>query len=158
MEDPLDLSRPILSQRRFARFFSGECKTLLSRVPLRWAPGCHSIDRAPNFDQRLFLFHTKLMDFYIAYNRHSKNRQTAWSEESLRLNQGAHHRYSSEQFVRRGFLDPVNTAAADKIGKFNFDEEIERLTNGIVEQGGFYHTPMDIWKTVEIPDYFRSAF
>lgn len=39
-EAPLDLARGILSQRSFGKFSSPECKNLISKVPVRWLPGC----------------------------------------------------------------------------------------------------------------------
>ena len=44
-EGPLDLSRTILSQRRYGCFHSPSCKQLLSRVPMSWLPGFHSSNR-----------------------------------------------------------------------------------------------------------------
>ena len=40
IEDPLDLGKPILAQRRFARFLSSTCKPAVTRVPLTWRTVC----------------------------------------------------------------------------------------------------------------------
>ena len=75
-EAPLDLSTPILAQRQYGRFYSRQCKTLITRVPLSWLPGFHFCDKPPRIDERLFLFHTKLVDYgwQFAANRSIQRR------------------------------------------------------------------------------------
>jgi hypothetical protein len=158
-EPPLDLKRPILAQRSFARFHSPACKPLISRVSTIWLPGFHSCNRAPNFDTRLFMFHTKLMDYNIAMMRQQVNRETVWSEKSLQANFGAHHRYDNPQFVRNGFLAPMDIVNGGKIGEFTFDVEVQRIVDETVVAGQFHHIPMKQThaKIVRIPERFRDS-
>ena len=157
-EIPLDLKEPILSQRSFGRFHSPECKPLIAKVPMNWLPGFHSSNKPPNFDQRLFLFHTKLMDYNIAMARQQINRGTVWSERSLSFNFGAHHRFDHAKFVRNGFLAPMDIVNRGDVGEFSFEKELELLVSGTVEQGGFYHIPLKEphAKIVGLPERFRD--
>jgi hypothetical protein len=157
-EPPLDLSEPILAQRRFARFVSATCKTQLSRVPIKWLPGLHCLNRMPNFDANLFMLHTKTMDYGIASARQKINTATLWSEDSLGQNFGAHHRYEFEQFVRESFFDPVNIINQGKIQSFDFSEEIAKITADMVERDEFFWFPMNIVRWVELPVKLRTAF
>lgn len=157
-ELPLDLSKPILAQRRYARFMSATCKTMLSRVPIRWLAGLHSLDRRPKFDRNLFMFHTKTMDYSIASARQRINRETPWSEDSLSRDFGAHHRYDFGQFVREAFFDPANMINQGKLQPFDFSEEIAKFDAEIVEKDGYFWIPMNMNRWVEIPDNLRTAF
>jgi hypothetical protein len=158
LEPPLNLERSVLAQRRYAHFRSATCKTSLSRVPIKWLPGLHSLNRRPNFDLNLFLFHTKWMDYGIASARQQINRDTEWSDTSLSQNWGAHHRYEYDQFVREGFLDIVNAVSQNKILPFQFAEEISKFNAEVIERDGFYWIPMKLHRWVEIPANFREAF
>jgi hypothetical protein len=157
-EPPLDLSQPILPQRRYARFMSATCKTMLSRVPIRYLPGLHCLDLRPKIDRNLFMFHTKTMDYNLAAGRQSINRATPWSEESLSQGFGAHHRYDYAQFVREAFFDPANVINQGNIQPFDFTGEVAKFEAAIVEKDGFYWIPMNMDRWVEIPENLRTAF
>jgi Glycosyl transferase family 2 len=157
-EPPIDLSKPILAQRRFARFVSATCKTQLSRVPIKWLPGLHCLNRRPIFDPNLFMLHTKTMDYGVSSARQKINNETVWSDDSLGQNFGAHHRYEFEQFVRESFFDPVNIINQGKIQTFDFAEEIAKIDAEIVERDQFFWFPMNIVRWVELPAKLRTAF
>jgi hypothetical protein len=53
--------RPLLQQRGFAVKGSAYSKTCVTRMPLRWSPGFHTVDAPPDFDD-LYLFHMKFAD------------------------------------------------------------------------------------------------
>jgi len=64
-DPPLDIASPILyRQRHLAQPSDALCKTCVTTIPLRWAPGFHFCSEMPSFDS-LFLFHTKLADVDI---------------------------------------------------------------------------------------------
>jgi hypothetical protein len=158
LEPPLDPDRPILAQRRFARFRSATCKTILSRIPLRWLPGLHSLNQRPKIDPNLFMFHTKTMDYSIASARQQINVDTAWSDYSLERNFGAHHRYEYSRFVRELFLDPMNAIHQQKVVSFDFAEEISEFNSQITEKDGSFWVPMGLGRWVEIPERFGGVF
>lgn len=74
-EPPLDLSLPILKQRKFWWYEYGYNKPLLSRVPLNWKHGMHSIEEVEDKDlpilndPDLILFHLKQADWEIFHTR-----------------------------------------------------------------------------------------
>jgi hypothetical protein len=121
-------------------------------------PGLHCLNRRPQFDPDLFLFHVKTMDYSIASARQKINNDTAWSEASLSANFGAHHRYDFRQFVHENFFDPVNAINQNKLQPFDFTEEIAKLHEGTVERDGFYLFPMNLNRWVEVPANLRVAF
>jgi hypothetical protein len=157
LEPPLELDKPILTQRRFARFRSATCKTILSRIPLKWLPGLHSINQRPKIDPNLFMFHTKTMDYSIASARQKINMETPWSEFSVANNFGAHHRYEYARFVRELFLDPLNVVHQQKLQPFEFSEEIAQMNGQTQEKDGYFWIPMDLNRWVEIPERLRAA-
>lgn len=158
-EDPLDLTLPVLSQRRYARFQSPSCKILISRVPIVWRPGFHSCDKVPRFDQNLFMFHTKTMDYNIAMGRQKINRETIWSQRSLGQNLGAHHRFSNEEFVKASFLVPMDQVNRGIVSDFNFETETARFTAETTSTNGNFLVPMNLpKKVVGIPERFKNVF
>ena len=70
-EPMLDLSKPILPQRKYWWYEFGYNKPLISRVPLNWSLGFHKVDEISDSDLHnardvnLYLFHLKQADFNI---------------------------------------------------------------------------------------------
>jgi len=70
-EPPLDLTKPILSQRFEWYANPLYTKPLLARVPMLWWGGCHNrIDDKKNNDPNLYLIHLHRMDYDICLARH----------------------------------------------------------------------------------------
>jgi hypothetical protein len=157
IELPIDLTRPILSQRRYANFYSAGCKCLISRVPITWLPGFHSCNRRPRIDPDLYMLHTKLMDYGIAMQRQQVNLGTVWSERSLEQDLGAHHRFDFPRFVHESFFTRVDAVHRNLASPFVFDAEIAAILARTVEHEGYFHIPMNIAKLVELPERFRTV-
>lgn len=148
-EGPIDMSRPILSQRSFGRFQSVGCKTLMTRIPIKWVPGLHACDKRPAIDPHLINFHLKWMDYGLAVNRQTINQTAAWSDAALAARHGAHHRYGLGQFVREGFLDSVNAAANHPAASFrDLLGTIDTMNAG---------DQTEVARFVEIPERFASC-
>ena len=145
-ELPIDVAKPLLSQRRFANFYSVGCKNLISRVPTTWLPGFHSCNHPPRIDPDLFMIHTKLMDFSTATRRQQVNIDTVWSQRSLAQDLGAHHQFDLRQFVHQCFLVPIDGINRNLVSPFAFDAEIAEIMARTVEHEGFFHIPMNISK------------
>jgi hypothetical protein len=158
LEQPLDANKPILPQRRFARFLSATCKPCVSRVPMNWSPGFHGSDKPPKIDPALFLFHTKWMDYNLAMQRQRVSREAAYSKRTVEQGMRAHSRYDHDRFVREGFFDPINQLAQRGVSKFDFAAEIGAIDAGITTFSGVHYIPMNISKIVEIPERFKAAF
>jgi Glycosyl transferase family 2 len=159
-EPALDLSLPILAQRRYARFAAAMCKPLITRTPLVWATGFHSSDKPVQIDPDLFLVHIKAMDFDCALQRQKITREMAWAEESIKAGHGAHARYDDDRYTREFFLDPKNlvTSPSHGVQPFEFSKEIEQIKAETVLRQGIYCSPQFPGKMVEIPESLRSAF
>ena len=61
-EPPLDPARPILDQRRYAKFLPLMCKPSIKRVPAAWRWASHGIMAPYAVDPDLFMFHMKYGD------------------------------------------------------------------------------------------------
>lgn len=155
-ELPIDLEKPILSQRHYARFHSAGCKTLVGRVPIKWEPGLHASNRRPNFDRHLINFHLKWMDYGIAMKRQMINQSSVWSDASLALKHGSHHRYDLARFVREGFLEVANTVRQGQAVSFDLSDVIAELNASIVERHSAFFTQARIVRCVEIPRRFQD--
>lgn len=154
-EMPLNFDAPILEQRKYATFTSTECKTLINRIPLTWAPGLHSTKNLPKFDTDLLLFHLKLMDYATAISRQKVNQDTLWSENSLEKNHGNHHRFDMKRFVTETFLSVIKEVDSGSIFEFQFGDVVSEMIKRLVRsEAGFYELPFGISKNVKIPDEF----
>jgi hypothetical protein len=155
-EGPLDLFSPILSQRHYGRFHSPVCKALISRVPMTWLPGFHSSDKPPNIDTKLYIFHTKVMDYNLAMGRQQINLTTTWSDDSLVRNYGAHWRFDYQTFVHMNFLAPMDIIKRGLVHEFEFGVEVAQIRELTVADKGFFRIPMNISKMVRIPERFQK--
>ena len=62
-EAPIDIQRPILSQRFYASVAGGYCKPNLICAPVSWTSACHEIEGKPvRLSRSLLLFHLASMD------------------------------------------------------------------------------------------------
>lgn len=61
-EAPLDPSRPVLEQRRFAKFVPLMCKPSIKRSQARWTNASHGIVVPFEVDPELFMLHLKFAD------------------------------------------------------------------------------------------------
>ena len=74
-EPALNITQPILKQRKYGWYESGWNKPLLSRIPLAWQHGMHNIKDMPSDvlttlnDPKLILFHLKQADWEIHATR-----------------------------------------------------------------------------------------
>jgi hypothetical protein len=62
VEGPLDLERPILGQRQFAKFVPIMCKPSVKRVPAAWRHGSHAVHSPFRIHPDLFMVHLKFHD------------------------------------------------------------------------------------------------
>jgi hypothetical protein len=62
VEKPLKPGRPVLRQRRTAKFVGKMCKPAIKRATAHWASGSHGLRAPYEIDPELFLFHLKFAD------------------------------------------------------------------------------------------------
>jgi len=150
LEPGLDLTRPVLSQRSFARFSGPYCKPAISRIPLRYEAGFHACQHAPRFDPDLYLFHLKRLDENLARAR-LRAQPVVWSAQALEKGHGEDHRLGEDGFIARHF----NLSAAEVYGLaegFDFSEEI--AVSAAVSPKAY--NPRE-GKVVRIPARFRAS-
>jgi hypothetical protein len=61
-EGPLDLDRPVLDQRRLAKFIPVMCKPSIKSVPAPWYAASHGLRAPYAVDPDLWMFHLKFAD------------------------------------------------------------------------------------------------
>ncbi|HYH33924.1 MAG TPA: hypothetical protein VD814_02100, partial [Nocardioides sp.] len=91
-EAPLDFTRPVLGQRRFAKFAPVMCKPCVNRRGLRWIAASHGVKGPYRVDPELFMVHLKFAD-------HAHLRRTAERRRAMALRDG---RGSNATWARSG--------------------------------------------------------
>lgn len=152
VEGPIDLSAPILGQRRFVRFASGACKPSIARVPLRWVPGFHWCDRIATYRSDLYQFHLRRMDIGVSLARLQLTREMPWSERALQHNWARRQRQSDEERIREEFEAPDEQMSAHGPAPFVFDADIKRLVDSLRSHEGFQVGEFFRGPIVEVPD------
>lgn len=90
--EPLDLTRPVLEQRQFAKFTPIMCKPSVKRINAGWTLATHGLKAPYTIDPGLFMFHLKFADrtrlAEIARLRHQltagdgRAEGSSWSKEA----------------------------------------------------------------------------
>lgn len=105
-EKKLDLTVPLFSQRRFIMFDKDYCKPLISKEPVRWAPGFHASDKPAIFSEELFMFHLRSIDYDASRARIKILNAVQFSSESLQKNHGSQFRLSEESYLKMLYAEP----------------------------------------------------
>ncbi len=84
VEKPLKPNKPVLRQRRVAKFIPKMCKPAIKRGTGHWASGSHGLRMPYEIDPELFLFHLKFAD-----REHLAATSTARRELSEETGRGA---------------------------------------------------------------------
>jgi hypothetical protein len=142
-EDPIDISRPFLEQRKYAHLSARYTKPNTTFRPVIWGSGMHRIKRNGfRIDPNLFLFHFGMVDY---------ERSTGKTLDKDRLNTGW-----GEHLERREKLFHLVTKGAAKDGDIAFRE---------VRKKQFWKRPfyalnkpgmIKIEPIISIPERFRS--
>lgn len=133
-EAPLDLSRPILEQRKKIYFSAPMCKTLVIRKPITWSAGFHHASRRPSFGG-LFLLHLSNMDLDIRLKRQALMR-------TLELKDLGPHKRAPDAEV----LQLFKRASLAQVSELRCLNEIRKAIQESVEffpKTGFYGVPRD---------------
>jgi hypothetical protein len=99
-EPPINLSEPILGQRKYWRFMYSMCKPMVTRKPINWQPGGHDTRDPSHFDRNLFNLHMKEMDYDLAREKMRHTRTMAWSKNALDRRLGTHARREDSVYER----------------------------------------------------------
>lgn len=157
-EPPLDLAKPLLPQRKFARLAASMCKPSICQEAPRWNPGFHTCDLWPGMDKDLFLFHMKFADRDRCLARLRFTRDMPWSDISISKARGKHQRQKDEDLIRsfdaddgairRGLSEPPDFA-----GEVNLvNQKVSKDKKGNVIRGITWPSSM-----IEIPERFKRV-
>lgn len=83
-EPPLDLTRPVLEQRRHWFSNSMYSKPALARIALQWTPGfheCRGLKQEP--DPNLYMIHLHRMDYEYCKARHLARAIALWDDRNV---------------------------------------------------------------------------
>lgn len=84
VEEKLDLSRGIFSQRFHWFFNPAYSKPLLATIPMYWHGGLHSrTDGKTDEDTSLYLLHLHRVDYDICLARHQQRISTPWNQRDI---------------------------------------------------------------------------
>lgn len=159
-EPPLDDHAPVGGQRGTALFSSSMCKTNLIGRKVNWAPGWHSHDGAPRFDD-LYLFHLRHADLDQAVERLQITRGMAWAHDRA----GLHQRVDDDsmvglvrQFGGRPLLDDVDMSSVPSPLTLSLTEFIDGSV-APEHQTVPYRVPLAIYggNRVRLGQAFRDA-
>ncbi len=127
-EPTLDLSRPVLRQRRCWFHNGAYDKAAIATVPVRWRPGFHGReDFQCRFDPDLRLIHLHRMDYGICLARHRTRARRRWAERDAAEGWAAHNQIVDEAAFARWF-----TADTGFAGFAMQREEIHPAWRGLV--------------------------
>ncbi len=88
-EAPLDLTRPVLDQRRHWYRSPLYDKPSVASVPMEWGLGFHRrLDGLVSYDPDLYLIHLHRMDYNLCLTRHRHRAPMARTESDLRAGHG----------------------------------------------------------------------
>lgn len=153
-EAPIDWSRPILSQRRFARFFSRMCKPLVLRRPAVWTAGFHGTGERARVAEDLFLFHLKAVDRDHSLRRLGMLRDWTRVDSNVVRNMSLHQRTPDQEHIEAYHDAPNRQLTAQGPAPWSFGAEIARLQQGIRRVEGSWLPKRFHGPVARIPERF----
>jgi hypothetical protein len=137
--DPiLDLTEPVLGQRRHVKFGVAFCKPVVVRKPVAWAPGFHWCDCVPTYREDLFMFHLHKMEIDLAMARLQKTSEMAWSKRAAIMGWSTNKIATNLPLHRGRFAAQSRKFIAAGPEPFTFSDEIERLVESLSLQNGYW--------------------
>ena len=114
VEEPLDLSRPIMSQRHHWFFNPAYDKATITTAPMHWRVGFHGMeDFSYNLDPDLRLVHLHRMDYELCRQRHRSRENRAWADLDTEERWALHNRITDEAEFHKWFYEDSCFAALD---------------------------------------------
>lgn len=114
MEPPIDLSIPIMSQRRFWRYHKFYDKTLISSIECSWSLGFHEMATNPAWpppDRHLLLVHIHKLDYNLCKAKHKERAAYKWASHAAGFNDTNHNRVAEDEEFDRYFVSDQYTSA-----------------------------------------------
>lgn len=157
-EAPLDLQRPLLSQRRLVKFAPGMCKPLVKRTGAKWTKGFHGISAPFEIDPGLLMLHMKYCD--VGRVQRASQHRNAWRQEGRG---GARTSWAVAPDELTALLrswvasDGADVKELDP-AEVDLTQVIRHSKDGVSRSRGGQLTAMEEQPLRRLPDRFRTAF
>jgi hypothetical protein len=104
-EKPFDSNKPVLEQRKYWYHNLYYDKTLISRKPLFWRIGFHTVTKIKsNMDNDLLLIHIHKLDFDMCWNKSFERSKLPWKKSEIFKRRGWQNRMTDfEEFKKYYF-------------------------------------------------------
>lgn len=133
-EPALDMALPVFAQRRRVKFAKYYCKTLVSRVPVRWEPGFHACSVHAQPHPGLFLFHLKYADRDIFARSLAKRRAVTRSARDLDKGYGYQWRIEEAHFLDLAYASPALDSPGGDAALEPFEPYIARWREQVIAE------------------------
>lgn len=113
-EPPINLSAPVMSQRKFWRYHRLYDKTLIASIECSWSLGFHEIAAKPDWptpDRHLLLVHLHKLDYELCKAKHKDRATYKWAPPLVGFNGTCHNRASEDEAFDRYFVTDQYTSA-----------------------------------------------
>lgn len=157
--DPINLARPILSQRRHGRINASYCKPCIIARPVRWSLGGHYSDFPTlHLSRKLFLFHLRTMDAGLLADRQARRQGHVTGTDGRISGEVAGQGWSKSAAEMDAYL----TSFQDKppeITDFRFDWQRQRIEASWARDaatGLWRHDRLHNRRSYRIPDRFAT--
>lgn len=106
-EGAIDWSCPLLNQRMWMSRHTQFDKPVISRIPITYSLGCHSLNSGPvpEPDRDLVLLHVHLIDREWCVERHRWKRSLPWHAQSLSQGWGFQNSLPTDEAVRAWYAN-----------------------------------------------------
>ena len=154
----LDVTRPILQQRRHVRINSSYAKPCITARKIRWSLGGHNADYPDlHLSRKLFLIHLRAMDRDMMYTRQTQRRRLV-SDDAGEVVQGiAGRSWRMAEVEVDTYFAKFIARGAPEDSDFDFDWQCQRIEQGWtrnLDSGLWSHTKVLNRRTYRVPDRF----
>lgn len=154
---PIDLSKPILSQRGFVCSSAPYSKPCITSQPIRWSKGGHYSDREQVFLSRdLYLFHLRLFDRWVYEDRSAKRRAMVTDADTGRVIEGL----GGPSWERTKEFDRYRIEQAEPMKDIDFRKDREKwVRTAELTENGLWKRKGRLRKQLHrIPERFEKLF
>lgn len=154
---PIDLSRPILSQRRFISSSAPYSKPCITSEPINWSKGGHYSDRREVFlSEDLFLFHLRLFDRTVYQERSANRREMVTDARSGKVIEGL----GGPSWQRTNEFGRYSIQREEPMKNIDFRKDrVKWLESAQLDGKGFWERSGRLRKQLHrIPERFETVF
>lgn len=109
-EQPIDLTLPLLAQRKYCFHSTGYDKTLLISRLVDWSMGFHEVEDNKGAEpyKDLYLFHLKRLDFGTLYNKNLGNAKSNINQAAFKAGHGGQNWVTDKEQFKKMFYQDIN--------------------------------------------------